>query len=183
MKEPKKLLLVVDPQAGFKDEFTKDALNKIDEITSYFDIIFVSKFQNLRGSLYKRILHWNNFSNNKHSKYSNLAIKQTKDMKILKTHTYGKLTLRLRIYCWMHKINTIYLCGLQTDAGVLKTALDLFDASIEPIVIKDACGSKRGDLFHEAGLKILRRQIGEDQVLTFEELRDKLEPKIVEFDI
>jgi len=120
---------------------------------------------------------------NKNKEYFELAIKNNPKFKFIKTHKYGNLTPKIRLYLKWHRINTVYLCGLETDASIYKTSLDLFDMGIKPIVIKDACGSRRGNKFQESALNLIRRQIGEDQVLTFEELRDKLEPKIVEFDI
>lgn len=180
MKKEKKVLIVVDPQNGFKNKNTEKALCRINEIADYFDVIFTSVFFNSDKALYKEVLHWHNFSKHKDKKYLELAINKNDKMKVHETTGYTKLNWKLKMYLKMNKIDTVYVCGLQTDVSVYKTALDLFDFRVKPIIISDACGSCRGKTNHEMGLKMARRQIGEDNVLTFDEIKDKLEHKVVE---
>jgi nicotinamidase-related amidase len=180
MKKERKILLVVDPQNGFKNKNTEKALKKIDTITDYFDKVFVSTFFNPDNSMYQKVLHWHNFSKAKDAKYFLPAIKINNGTKVFKTHTYGKVFGAFRRFIKLNKVDTVYICGLQTDVGVYKTALDLFDMGIKPVVISDACGSCRGKTNHDMGIKMAKRQIGEDQVLTFKELKETLEHKVVE---
>jgi nicotinamidase-related amidase len=179
MKE-KKVLLIIDPQNGFKNKHTEKALKKIDEIVDFFDIKFVSIFHNPENSLYKNLLYWHNFAKHKNKEYSELAIKADKKYKTLKTHKYGKISWGFKTYIKLNKIKTIYICGVETDACVYKTALDIFDLGVTPIIISDACGSCRSKKFHDMALMLAERQIGEDQVLTFDEIKDKSEHKVVE---
>ncbi len=180
MKKEKKVLLVIDPQEGFKNKNTSKALKKVQDILDYFEVIFVSEFYNPKNSLHNKLLHWHHFSEHKDKKYFQFAIKLPKSAKILKTHTYGKITKTFAKYLKANKVKTVYICGLQTDVSVYKAALDLFDMGIAPVIIKDACGSCRGKANHDMGLKMATRQIGEDQILSFKELKEKLEPRIVE---
>lgn len=180
MKKEKRVLLVVDPINGFKNKETEKALKKTQNIMDYFDTIFVTEFFNPKNSLYNKLLHWHHFSKHKDKKYFNLAVKVPAKAKIIETHTYGKITKKIARYLKSHKVKTVYICGLQTDVSVYKTALDLFDMGIVPVIIKDACGSCRGKTNHDMGIKMATRQIGEDQILTFKELKDKLEPKVIE---
>ena len=57
------------------------------------------------------------------------------------------------------------LCSIGTDGCVLKTAVDLFEAGIRPLVLADFCASHGGPACHEAGLLLLRRFIGARQVV------------------
>ena len=50
---------------------------------------------------------------------------------------------------------------------MLKSAVDLFEAGIEPVVLADHCASHGGRDCHEAGLKLLKRFIGEGQVVEY----------------
>ena len=59
----------------------------------------------------------------------------------------------------------VHLCGIATDNCVLKTAADLFEAGILPVVHADWCASHGGADFHQTGLAILRRLIGDAQVV------------------
>ena len=45
------------------------------------------------------------------------------------------------------------------------SAVDLFEAGIEPVVLAHACGSVGGHEEHHAGLQILRKLIGKKQVI------------------
>jgi nicotinamidase-related amidase len=63
------------------------------------------------------------------------------------------------------KISEVFLCGIETDCCVLKTAVDLFEHHYRPVVLSSACASRAGKENHEAGLKILRRMIGNEQVV------------------
>ena len=51
----------------------------------------------------------------------------TKDNRVLEKRTYTALTPELMTYLKENKIKDIYLCGIDTDACVLKTAIDLFE--------------------------------------------------------
>jgi nicotinamidase-related amidase/GNAT superfamily N-acetyltransferase len=61
--------------------------------------------------------------------------------------------------------DTVYVAGADTDACVLATALALFDAGVRVVVREDLCWSAGGPLLHQAGLDILRRQLGRDRVV------------------
>ncbi len=60
----------------------------------------------------------------------------------------------------------IYITGTDTEAQVLKTALDLFERSIEPIILAEFCGSHRGLGMHERGIDLLKELIGKERVVT-----------------
>ena len=63
----------------------------------------------------------------------------------------------------MKKFTEIHLCGFDTDACVYKTALDLIEHGIRPIVLKDFCFSANKN-FHKIGLKLLARNIGKENI-------------------
>ena len=58
----------------------------------------------------------------------------------------------------------VTLVGVDTDACVLATAIDLFEMGIKPIIIEDCVGSSGGEECHEAGMLILKRSIGKEQI-------------------
>lgn len=60
----------------------------------------------------------------------------------------------------------IYITGSDTECQVLKTALDLFERSIEPLILAEFCGSHRGMGMHERGMDLLKELIGADRVIT-----------------
>ncbi len=58
----------------------------------------------------------------------------------------------------------VTLVGVDTDACVLTTAIDLFEMGIRPIILEDCVGSSGGDECHEAGMLLLKRSIGKEQI-------------------
>lgn len=60
----------------------------------------------------------------------------------------------------------MYIVGADTESSVLKTALDLFERSIEPIILSEFCGSHRGLGTHERALELLKELIGADRVIS-----------------
>ena len=53
----------------------------------------------------------------------------------------------------------LYVCGIDTDICVLKTAVDAFEQNLTPWILKDACASHSGPEAHTAGLFIAERFI------------------------
>jgi nicotinamidase-related amidase len=64
----------------------------------------------------------------------------------------------------------VLVCGADTDACVLGVALGLFDAGVPVEVVTDLCLSAGGPQAHQAGLVVLRRQLGTSRMTTSAEL-------------
>jgi len=64
----------------------------------------------------------------------------------------------------------VLVCGADTDACVLGVALGLFDAGVPVEVVTDLCLSAAGPQAHQAGLVVLRRQLGAARMTTVPEL-------------
>lgn len=60
----------------------------------------------------------------------------------------------------------MYVVGADTESSVLKTALDLFERTIEPIVLAEFCGSHRGLGNHERALELMKELIGAERVVS-----------------
>ncbi|MGH3693590.1 MAG: isochorismatase family protein [Pseudonocardiaceae bacterium] len=59
----------------------------------------------------------------------------------------------------------LYVCGIDTDVCVLKTAVDAFEHNFTPWILKDACASHAGSQAHTAGLLVAGRFIGTNQII------------------
>ncbi len=59
----------------------------------------------------------------------------------------------------------MYIVGADTECQIMKTALDLFERGVEPIVFAEFCGSHRGLGMHQRGLELLVELIGKDRVI------------------
>lgn len=67
----------------------------------------------------------------------------------------------------LYRDTTVFVVGIDTDACVLKTVLDLFDSNVMVVVVEDCCdtSSSYSDM-HECALRIIRRSIGESRVVS-----------------
>ena len=62
-------------------------------------------------------------------------------------------------------IDKIYLCGIDTECCVLKTAFDLFENEYDVYVLKDYCACMCGTQRHNNAIEILKRNIGYDKII------------------
>jgi nicotinamidase-related amidase len=70
----------------------------------------------------------------------------------------------------------LYICGIDTEVCVLKTAADAFEHNLIPWILKDACASHSGPKAHTAGLLIAARFIGTNQITDTESLPGSVLP-------
>jgi nicotinamidase-related amidase len=64
-----------------------------------------------------------------------------------------------------HEIKELYICGLDTHACVLVSAMDAFSKNYEVKVIEDLCGSSHGEKYHKAAIEILRSNLSDSVVI------------------
>ena len=60
----------------------------------------------------------------------------------------------------------IFIFGADTDCCVLKTATDIFEQGLMPIVLAEYCDSNAGPKSHEAGLLVMGRLIGKKCIVS-----------------
>ena len=140
----KKALLIIDVQksAVIKPEIAQN----IEKLQYEYDVVYISKFTNQDSPLLK-LLNWSGYDD------ESFAFKP-KDNAIIYTKTgYSSYLPEMK------QFDEIYLCGFDTDACVYKTAMDLAEIGVRPIVLKEYCFSANQE-FHNMGLKLLERNIG-----------------------
>ena len=62
------------------------------------------------------------------------------------------------------RVDELLITGVETDASVIKTAMDAFDRGINSWIIAELVGSTYGKDGQEAGLRIARKVLGKDHV-------------------
>lgn len=144
----KKALLIIDVQ---KSSVTKPEIAKnIEKLQYEYDVVYVSKFTNT-GSPLLKMLNWSGYTD------ESLAFQPKEDAIIFTKTGYTSYLPE------MNDFDKIYICGFDTDACVYKTALDLVENGVRPIVLKDYCYSANEEL-HKMGIKLLTRNIGENNI-------------------
>jgi len=156
-------LVIIDVQTGFINEWTSHVPARVASLQDSFDHVLVTRLYNPRKSLYRKLVGWTAFSLG--SVDTQLAFSPDAGATIVDKSSYSCVNESLVDRFRAEGIARVHLCGVGTDSSVLLSAVGLFEEGIEPVVLAHACGSASGHADHQAGLQILRRLIGERQVI------------------
>jgi len=159
-------LLVVDVQNGFINDFTHHIPERIAQLieTKAFGPVLFTRFVNEAGSPYQRLLDWHGSAEPPETELVPELERFVSDGNVYVKRGLAGLPQELTDRLARDRIGEIDVVGIDTDMCVLKIALDLFDAGIEPVVLVDCCASTAGLQAHLAGLAILSRNIGPYQL-------------------
>lgn len=192
LSQRKGILLAVDLQNGFLiTPECQAVVPKVVAHASQFHQVWATRFFN-RNPNFSRQVNWNEMVSGQETELSSALIgvvSKTFDKPSYSPMSPAPLQLNIRSrFFFPHAstsvmmspallqalqrdaITTVAVCGVDTDACVMATALGLFDAGFETFVVSDACASSGGQEYHEAAIKILKRNIGEKYVISFSEL-------------
>lgn len=138
------ILVVINVQNGFiKSQEQAKKATDIAELVglNIFDSIIATRFINYTDSMYEKCFNW-------HKLKTAEEIDLYPSLKNIVTDVFDKSTYNCindNFINLLKQLNNgdmpeeVYLCGLDTDACVLATAIGLFEHSITPIVLKDYC--------------------------------------------
>lgn len=140
----KKALLIIDVQksAVVKSEIVIN----IEKLQYEYDVVYVSKFTNKNSPLLN-LLNWSGYDDEE------LAFKPKDDAIIYTKTGYSSYLPEMK------EFEEIHICGFDTDACVYKTAMDIAEIGVRPVILKDYCFSANQE-FHDMGMKLLERNIG-----------------------
>lgn len=158
-----KLLLVIDLQNDFINENSKYVVDRIKELIQskeYKNIIFTKFINNYKSKWYKEL----NYKGCLTKEGQNIPI-DTQDYKVIEKEIYSSLNEGLKKYIDDNHIEEIYLCGIDTECCVLKTALDLFESNYNVYVLKDYCACTHGMQKHDSALETMARCIGKNRII------------------
>ena len=137
-------LLIIDVQ---KSSCTDPAAAKAIEKRQYdYEHVFISRFVNKDSPLIP-LMQWPGYDNEE------LAFTPAPHAKVFDKNIYSSFIKDLTVF------DEVHLCGYDTDACVYKTALDLIEHNIRPVVLTALCGSENNH-YHQIGLELLKRNIG-----------------------
>ena len=145
----KKALLIIDVQVSAVTNV--DIAKKIEKLQYDYDNVFVSLFNNENSPLLK-ILQWEGYND------ESLAFIPKESAIIFNKTGYSSFLPEMKNF------DEIYLCGFDTDACIYKTAMDLIENNIRPVVLKDYCFSANNK-FHKLALELLGRNIGKHNII------------------
>ena len=158
-----KMLLVIDVQRGFVNEHTRHVVPVVERLQDAFERVIATRFVNAPGSPYRAFLDWGRFGEG--SADGALAFRPAPHAVTVEKTVYSCVTDAFLDGLRESGTTEVSLCGIDTDACVLVTAIDLFQHGIRPVVLSGACASHAGPECHEAGLRLLERLVGKGQII------------------
>lgn len=170
MSERNPVLVVVDVQNGFITEHSQPVVPVIVDLvrrwqTAGGDVIF-TRYLNYVGSPFERLIGWTKMVDGPETEFATeLAPYVSSHTPVVDKYIYTLFTLEGTQLVNEHDWTDLYICGIDTDSCVLKTAVDAFERNLTPWILKDACASHAGPEAHAAGLFIARRFIGPNQII------------------
>lgn len=156
-------LLIIDVQCGFISEKNKHIPHLIEELQYNYDMVIVSRFVNEEHSQFREILGWDGFSPD--SDEIKLAFKPRSGAITSDRCRYSCVNRKLIDLLTSMGVDSVDICGFETDICVSKCAVDLFDRGIMPFVLKDYCGTTASNEMEKSSLQILARYIGKQHII------------------
>lgn len=183
--DPPYALLLVDLQNGFVNALTPDPLDDSPAITrgklhdvaarcdvlancGVFSTVVCTAFHNTPDSPFQTLLHWNGLSTPEECElYGRLGRRADAIISKDRYAVQAADVMQAINQCQMgHTANEVFVAGVDTDACVYAACISLFDAGMQPVLLADCCYSTGGSRMHESGMLLIRRQIGDANVLS-----------------
>ncbi|MFE3060373.1 isochorismatase family cysteine hydrolase [Nocardia sp. NPDC059239] len=181
----KAALLVVDAQNGFVNEHSAPAVPVIlDLATRWADTgrpTIFTRYWNYEGSPYETLIGWRALYGPPETDIVEELVPLTSraGAQILDKKTYTALTDEGLALLDQLEVTDLVICGIATDACVLKTALDAFERGYIPWVVRDAVASNAtrhpAQEVHNSALLHISRLVGASQLIEARDVRAAIE--------
>ena len=171
------VLVVIDMQNGFlgsrSNHIIPSVVRLIEECKKRNIPSVFTRFHNSKHSQYEKLIGWTRLRSAPETDLTDelLPFAQT----VIDKEIYSSFIPKFNDLVAANHWKTFILCGVATDSCVMKTAVDAFERQLTPLVVSDACTSHAGEEVHMAGLMILGRFIGKDQIVTTNQLLTMLD--------
>lgn len=156
-------LLIVDLQNGFINEFTKHLPPQIESVAESFEFIVATKFINTPLSPHSKLMGWTKFYEG--TDETGFAFCPSGRAIVIEKKSYTIPMPVLLNFIEQNNIDSVILCGVDTEICVLKNAVELFEAGQNVFVAENICASHGGQHLHTNGLEIMSRFIGNRRII------------------
>lgn len=163
-----RVLLAVDVQKGFVSPSSEHVLKPIETVQHRFDHVIFSRYCNPEGSPFRTILKYDQMAPDEDD--THLAIVARTDALIYDKPGYSAFNDTLLNHLRGLAVSEVWIAGIATEACVLKTVMDLFEAGIVPWVIADLCASDKEHRFHDMAISIIGTLVGPHHIVNSEGL-------------
>ncbi len=163
------VLVVVDVQNGFIRPPSAPVVPVIAELVERWQqeggAVLFTRYINYPGSPFERMMDWNKLRESPEIDIVPELARAADDSIVLDKTIYSLFTREGIELVRRNGWKDIYICGIATESCVLKTAVDAFELDLTPWVISDASASHAGREAHDAGMLVMRRFIGQGQII------------------
>lgn len=159
----KTALLIIDVQRGFINEHTKEIPSLVEQEQANYDLVWAARLEYADDSPFISIRKQSGFTDTDNPE--ELAFTPSPNVKTIIKHGYSAVTGELIDDLRTNSITQLDLMGVDTDQCVLATALALFDMGVTPKIIVDRCASTGGLSAHDAGVIVMRRALGNQNMI------------------
>jgi len=160
------VVLVIDPQIGWLNRHTEPTIKRLHSFLledGILDKTIITIFYNNEDSNFRRLLSWwKGFTSEHDAEF--IPDFKALNVPIFKRNTYG-MPERFWRKLELMNINNILITGVETDASIIKTAMDAFDRGISAWIVESLVASTYGKKGQEAGLAVAKKVLGRDHVL------------------
>lgn len=177
-------LLVVDVQNGFVNEHSKHVLpiitGLVDQWSESGRPTVFTRYWNFPGSPWERLIGWRALYGPPETDLApELELRVTSpNTHVLDKTVYTALTAEGLALLRELSITDLVICGIATDACVLKTTLDAFELGFTPWVLRDAVASNAtrhsAAEVHSSALTLIGRLVGAGQIIGISDLQSQL---------
>jgi nicotinamidase-related amidase len=172
MSHSGQILIVVDMQNGFINGKSRHIIGAVGRAVAAARQngvpIFFTRFQNLEGSAWERLIGWSRLREPPETDLHPDVAPWARPEEIVDKAQYSSLVGPVAAAVESGHVVSVALCGIATDGCVLKTAVDLFEAGVRPLILTDAVASHAGEDVHNAGLLLAGRFIGRSQLVSID---------------
>lgn len=166
----KRLYLGIDLQEGFLNDEIRSS-GYVDRVCVFIsglnkDDVVLTRFVNQPGNNFDELLGYTITT----PETTLIGDLEKSNYKVIEKSTYSAWVPEIIGRLGRDGIDEVVMFGLDSDACVLKTALDAFDAGAKPVVLADLSHSSGGDDRNEAGIVLMKTLIGDGQVIESSEL-------------
>lgn len=172
------ILLAVDLQRGFITEHSRHIVEPITELQHAFDEVIFTRFFNPDPSPFREILGYDKLSPGDVD--GEFVIEPRSDAIVIERPHYTCVTALLERYLSRNRPAEVYVCGVATEACVLKTVADLFEKNIRTYVIADLCASDQDEHYHDIALELIAKLVGKHQVIHSVDVLQRIHEREVE---
>jgi nicotinamidase-related amidase len=162
-------LLVVDVQKGFVTAASQHVLPSIENVQSRFDTVLYARFVNPDPSPFRSILRYDKMGRG--TPDTEFAIEPCDGSAVMEHTAYSCVTGELLYWLRDRDVKDVCVCGIATEACVLKTVMDLFEYHFTPWVLTDLCASDKNDRFHKMAVEVVGALIGQDHLIETKTLK------------